>query len=240
MNKSYSQIAPYYDGFTQNDCDYARWAKYLASIAAKGNVKKIVDLACGTGKMTRLLSERGFDVLGVDVSREMLNVAISKCRKAIFIESDATELRLPNPADMAVCVNDGINYVPPHKLEQFFYNVCLSLKCGSAFVFDFSSEYKLRNIIADNVFYDDGEEKTLLWTNELKSDSVEMSLTLFVKNEDVYVRQDEKHIQYIYSPRLITEVLEKIGFDVAEITSDYGLPLKDDSLRITFYAVKRR
>lgn len=235
----YSIIANYYDKFTQNDCDYTRWSQYLYDIACRSGVREAADLACGTGKMTALLVQKGLQVVGVDASAEMLNVARDKCR-ATFVLQDMRRLVLPHATDMAVCVNDGVNYLKPAELAPFFRRVAAFLKEGAPFVFDISSQYKLTQKVGDNVFYLDGERETLLWSNKLRIDRVEMKLTLFELQSGYYIRSDERHVQYIHPREAVEQALADGGFELVELTSDYGKPLSADSLRQTFYAIKTK
>lgn len=237
--KSYSVLAKYYDKFSQNDCDYERWSQYLFAKSEGRNVKNVVDLACGTGKMTKLLAKNGFCTVGVDGSSEMLSQAQGKC-KAVFVLQDMKKLSLPRQFDMAVCVNDGVNYVKGCELVAFFQKVAQNLKCGAPFVFDVSTESKFRKALADEVFYVDCDDETLLWTNELFSDRIEMSLTLFEKRADgSYVRSDEKHLQYVHREEDVKNALFTAGFEVEEVSSDYGLPYNANAFRLTYCAVKR-
>lgn len=238
MSGSYSVLAKYYDKFSLQDCDYIGWSQYLLQIAFSHNVKSVAELACGTGKMTKLLAESGLDVTAVDVSCEMLSEAVSVC-SATFVRQDMRKLKLLRPADMAVCVNDGVNYLKPAELPAFFKTVADNLKSGAPFVFDVSSEYKLTKVIGNNVFYDDYDEATLLWTNKLGANSVQMDITLFEKQGDIYKRADERHVQYVHRRSDTEQALLGAGFSVEEVSSDYGKPLKTDSQRLTFYAIKR-
>lgn len=237
MNKSYSVIANSYDNLTHNDCDYVSWSQYLFEIATKHNVKTIVDLACGTGKMTQLLAKRNYKVIGVDNSAEMLAEACQKCR-ATFVKQDMQKLQLPHLVDMAICVNDGTNYVSQQNLTAFFQTINNNLKPGAPFVFDISSAHKLQNVVGNNVFYVDDDKKTLLWTNLLVNDTVTMNLTLFTKCGNTYSRSDETHTQYIHQQSFVETCLKNAGFTLIETTCDYGKQLTDDSLRITFYSIK--
>ena len=237
MNKSYSVIANSYDNLTHNDCDYNSWSQYLFTVAKRHNAKSVVDLACGTGKMTQLLAKRGLQVVGVDSSAEMLDVATQKCR-AVFVKQDMQKLKLPRPVDMAVCVNDGTNYVAPHDLVAFFQAVHANLKSGAPFVFDVSSAHKLQNVVGNNVFFVDDEQKTLLWTNSLGEHTVTMNLTMFTKCGTTYTRSDESHTQHIHTQQFVEDCLRQAGFNLVEVTADYGKPLTADALRITFYATK--
>lgn len=240
MYANYSILAKYYDKFTQNDCDYVSWSQYLYAIATRHNVREVVDLACGTGKMTLLLSKFGLKLTGVDVSNEMLSQARAKVNSAAFICQDIKRLALAHPVDMAVCVNDGINYIKPRDLTPTFIRIATSLKVGAPLVFDVSSAYKLTQTIGNNVFYWDDEHETLLWSNMCKSDSLTMNLSLFELNgSGSYDRFDEQHTQYIYTQHQIVQALDVAGFSVVEVTADYGKKLSENSPRITFYAVKR-
>ena len=235
MSNSYAFLSEYYDGFSSQDCDYVSWSQYLLS-RANGAVNA-ADIACGTGKMTKLLVQAGLNVTATDVSAEMLNVAARNCR-ATFVLQDMRAFRLLRKTDMAVCVNDGVNYLSPAELLPFFKRVADNLECGAPFIFDVSSEYKLTKIIGNNVFYDDGDDVTLLWTNKLSRGSVKMDITLFVKDGEKYKRFDESHVQYVHRQADIEQALKDAGFELKEVTADYGNLLSPTSPRITFYATK--
>ena len=234
---SYSALANIYDTFSHNDCDYESWSQYLFDIAKMGKVTSVVDIACGTGKMTQLLAKQGFRVVGVDNSPQMLAVAGQKCR-AVFVQQDMKKLALPSRVDMAVCVNDGVNYLKPNQLQGFFCQVLQNLKTGASFVFDVSSPYKLQQILGNNVFYDDREDVTLLWTNKLSPTHVDFSITIFQKQGDVYVRSDEQHTQYIHTPQSIVDALLQSGFCDIVQTADYGKQISPTSQRLTFWCKK--
>ncbi|MCM1194703.1 MAG: methyltransferase domain-containing protein [Corallococcus sp.] len=239
MNNGYSVLAEYYDKFTEQDCDYLGWSQYLCSVAQKYKVRSVADIACGTGKMTELLVKSGYEVVGIDASQQMLSEAVGKCG-ATFVRQDMRKLQLLRKADMAVCVNDGVNYLKPSELSGFFKRVADNLNLGAPFVFDLSSPYKLRNVVSNNVFYLDSLNETLLWVNKLYGDRVEMDLTLFVKRGELYERKEERHVQYIHEDSSVRASLEEAGFEVKRVTRDYGKKLSPKSSRITYYAVKRQ
>ncbi len=233
--KSYSILAKYYDKFSQNDCDYVGWSQYLCKVAKQFNVRCIADIACGTGKMTKLLVENGFDVLGIDSSLEMLQQARNKCR-ATFVCQDMKKLSLTKPTDMAVVVNDGLNYLKPQELAPFFCNLACNLKDGAPVVFDISSQYKLQNVLANNVYFVDEDDATLLWTNSTNNAKTQITHTLFEKQRDSYRRFDETHTQYIHTQQSVQSALQQAGFTLLEVTADYGKMFSQNSLRITFLA----
>lgn len=235
--ENYSVLAKYYDKFSQNDCDYESWSQYLCAVAKRFGVKNVVDVACGTGKMTCMLSSAGYTVVGVDASREMLAEASQKCR-ATFVLQDMRKLALPRPADMAVIVNDGVNYLRAQELAAFFENLAANLREGAPLVFDVSTPYKLQNMLGNNVFFVDDEQATLLWTNKAHADRTEMSLTLFEKNGENYKRFDELHVQYAHTENALKQALAKAGFELQEITAEYGQKLYQTSTRATYFATK--
>ena len=239
MNSSYSILAKYYDKFTYKDCDYERWSQYLLKVANRYNAREIADIACGTGKMTQLLARNGLKLIGIDQSIDMLTEAKTKC-KASFVNQDMRKLALTHPADMAICVNDGVNYLNGRELPLFFQRVAANLKSGAPFIFDVSSEYKLTQVVGNNVFYQDNDTETLLWCNSLISDRVKMNLTVFSADVNgCYKRSDEEHTQFIHTQADIQAALLKADFEIVEVTADYGLPLHSEAQRITFYARRK-
>ena len=142
--------------------------------------------------------------------------------------------------DFVTCVCDGINYVKGVKeVEKVFANVFASLKEGGKFVFDVSSEYKLKKVLGNNFFYEDHDDVTFFWTNQLKKDSVNMELAFFVKNGENYQRFDERHVQYIYSENVLTELLVSAGFKDVQTFADYqNKQVAKDTQRVVFCATK--
>lgn len=235
--KSYQALADFYDQFSLGDCDYDRWKDFILDVAKSHSVHSVVDLACGTGKMTKLLQSAGLDVIGIDSSAEMLSQAATKCRCKLVLQ-DICSFRLPRPAQMAVCVNDGINYLSPKRVTEFFKTVRANLQVGAPFVFDFSTPHKLKDVLAGNVFYVDQDDATLLWTNKGTQDGVRMELTIFRRDgQGTYTRQDEVHVQYAHSHTILQQQLSQCGFRILSVSADYGLPLSDDALRHTIVAL---
>lgn len=235
MANSYSALGKWFE-YLNSDCGYEGWAEYIVkTLKEQGAGAKGVDIGCGNGYFTRALIKSGYSVFGMDISPEMLSEAkelsLKEGVRAEFLLGDITKLKLNVRVDFAVALNDCINYVPKEKLSTCFMRVKSCLKKGGVFIFDVSSENKLRNIIGNNMFAEDREELTYLWFNELKEDRVEMDITLFEKLADGnYVRRDESHTQYIYGEDEIVSELERAGFSV----KSEGHLKKDKTERITF------
>lgn len=239
IGKAYSAIGSVFE-YLNRDCGYDKWSQYL--IKKLQNFKagaRGVDLGCGNGYFTRALSKAGYNVLGVDVSENMLSTALELARAegcpAQFVLGDATELNLNFKPDFIVAVNDCVNYIPPQKLNKTFKKIYACLKKGGMFLFDISSENKLKNIIGNNTFADDDNAASYIWFNELFDDRVEMDITVFTRGQDgLYSRAEERQTQYIYGETEILTALQAAGFAVE--TEGHLGEKKDE--RINFICTK--
>ena len=239
MDRSYSALGGKFE-YLNSDCDYEKWSQYLIRTLNGLNAGACgADVGCGNGYFTRALYKSGKDVCGVDISPEMLTkareLASSEGVRAEFLLGDITKLKLIKKVDFIVAINDCLNYVPPEKLAAAFSRVRANLKKGGAFVFDVSSEYKLKNVLADNLFAEDLDEITYLWFNKLDGEKVVMDITVFTPaGGGLFKRQDERHIQYVHRTEGVKAALASCGFEVLRIEGHMGEELKDDSLRINF------
>ncbi len=226
--------------YLNDDCGYEQWSQYLIKkLRGLGNFKCGADVGCGNGYFTRAFYKAGYEMKGVDVSAEMLSKAVELAAKegvrAEFLQGDIAKLKLNGKTDFITAVNDCINYVAPQKTDLAFKRVYDALKKGGAFIFDISSEYKLKHILGDNLFAEDRGDVAYMWFNKLFEDRVEMDITLFTKCSDgSYTRADERHTQYIYSENQIVEKLENAGFKV-ETEGHLGV---DKTQRINFICKK--
>ena len=203
-----------------------------------------VDIGCGGGWFTRAFTKCGYKMTGLDISSQMLDYAQEQAFKAglrgEYLLGDIAKTKLPCRFDFATAINDCVNYIPKDKLLAAFKNVRGGLKKGGIFLFDISSERKFRKKIANTVSVDDRDEVTYLSFNREETDGVTMEVTLFSKTDDgKYIRQDETHRQYIYTPEEIRSALEENGFTLLETEGHLGEPL-EKSDRITFLAQKTR
>lgn len=207
----YSVLASYYDRL-MTDFDYDGYLKVLDGELAGSEG---VDLCCGSGRITIALAKRGKKMTGVDASAEMLGEAVKNARaegvRPLFVQSDIADFAPPHKADFATCVCDGLNYVPQKKLAAVFASVANYLGKGAKFVFDVSSEYKLKKIIGNNVFFEDHDDLTYLWANETFSGGVRMELTFFIRGEDgKYIKLTEEHTQYAHKREDVEKALDGV------------------------------
>lgn len=217
--KSYSAIGGVFE-YLNSDCDYLEWSQYLIKTLKRlGAGNEGVDVGCGNGYFTRTLYKAGYKVRGMDISPEMLSTATELARKEgmglEFLTGDITKLHLCGKVDFITAINDCINYVPQKILFSTFKGVCSNLKKGGTFLFDISTENKLKNVVGDNLFVKDMDSATVIWFNSLKEDRVEMDLTLFSLNSNgTYSRSDECQTQYIHTEQQVRDALVAAGFSV--------------------------
>ena len=241
----YQDFAYLYDAL-QKDVPYGAFADYYEKVMEKFNNPKglCLDLGCGTGNMTMELSSRGFDMIGVDSSLEMLDVAREKAcdaeKSILYLNQDMTSFELYGTVSTVVSTLDCVNYVTDEDaLLKVFKLVNNYLDPKGLFIFDINSEYKLRHILGDNTYVDDGEEIFYSWQNSFdeKTKICTFDLTFFEKDEDCYYRYDETHYERAYSVEEITMLLEKAGMEVVGVYDNLSFDApKDKSERIFFVA----
>ena len=200
-----------------------------------------LDIGCGSGCFSRAFARFGYSMTGYDVSERMLakanSLSVSEGVRPRYILCDLLKLKTFEKADFALCVNDCLNYVPQSKLAAAFRRAAGALKKGGAYLFDISSEYKLREIVGNNTFCEDREEVAYLWFNRLKGDSVEMDFTIFAKREDgAFERGDERHVQYIHTEENVERCLREADFTLVKKTGAFGDD--GDKMRVNFICVR--
>ena len=219
---SYRFLAGCYDRFTY-DVDYAAWAGYIEKHFRKrplpGNT--VLDLACGTGSLTRELALRGYEMIGVDRSPEMLAQAAEKNRgiapvEPIFLCQSMERLDLYGTIDACVCCLDSVNYVTdPKKLQKAFGRVHLFLMPGGLFLFDVIAPARLEGLDGQ-VFLDETEDAYCVWRAEFSRRSRICSYFMDIFRLDgstgQWDRGEELHRERAYSIPELTAMLEKAGF----------------------------
>ncbi|MEG2117269.1 MAG: methyltransferase domain-containing protein [Clostridia bacterium] len=243
---AYDKFSKIYDKLMY-DCDYDKWSQYLVATIKDGKdgVLNGADLACGSGNVTIRLKAAGLNVFGVDTSEEMLRIAAEKTRshgqKINYICVDAVKFEAPRKLDFVTMCLDGVNYVEKQKIKPLFQNVFDNLKENGVFLFDISSAYKLLEYIGENVFYDDGDDVTYLWTNKLdeKRQFVDYEIAFFVLDGEIYRRFDESHRLFAHDKDELLEILKQVGFsDVKVAGSEFESVKGKFDMRYNFIARK--
>lgn len=245
---AYEALAFSYDALTY-DVPYEKIAAYFETLLRRSGVEAqtVLDLACGTGSLSVLLAARGYRVLGVDCSEEMLTVASEKAAELaletppFFILQKMQRLRLPEPVDAAICSLDSVNYVTrPADLQKAFARVCAALSPGGLFVFDINTPLKLRGLDGQ-VFLDETEDSYCVWRTAFseKTRLCHYGIDLFQRDGECWLRSQEEHTEYAYTPEELTQWLREAGFGKIHVYGDRTLRApKDDALRIWFSAQK--
>ena len=219
---AYEYLAGCYDRFTA-DVPYAAWADYLEKHFARSKlpIHTVLDLACGTGSLTCELAQRGYEMIGADLSEEMLAQAAEKARDIsgippIFLHQAMEELDLYGTIDACVCCLDSVNYVTrPKKLARAFQRVHTFLMPGGLFLFDINTPDKLRGLDGQ-VFLDETEDAYCVWRAEYSRRSrlcsYFMDLFRLDRETGLWERGEELHRERAYTIPELTQFLEQAGF----------------------------
>lgn len=218
--RGYGRLAACYDDFT-GDVPYARWADYIERHfkRLKRPVHTVLDLACGTGTLSALLAARGYEVIGVDVSPDMLAQAREKeippsAEAPIFLCQSMDKLDLYGTVDACVCMLDSVNHVTrPEQLRRAFARVALFLETDGLFLFDMLTPQRLE-AMDGGVFLDESEDAYCVWrTDYTKRRRIcTYVMDLFLKEGESWTRAQEIHEEYAYTPAELTAYLEEAGF----------------------------
>ncbi len=238
----YGKFSSLYDDLMK-DVNYIKTAEYYQAIFEKFGQKPelVLDLGCGSGNLTRIMQEKGYDMIGIDASEEMLSVAKEKDSKSLYLQMDATEFELYGTVDAIVSYLDLVNYLTEDgDLDKLMHLVQNYLNYDGLFVFDISTEYKLKNILGDNTLtYDDGKI-FYVWENNLEDKFCNMFLTFFVKEGEHYNRIEEEQCQRIYTKEEIISSAEKAGLvPLGVFGENFNAPLENDE-RIYFVMQRRK
>ncbi len=252
MDGIYGSMAKFYDRLNAG-LDYCEWADFAERMIKEHSdvpCELILDAACGTGSMTLELARRGYDMTGVDLSPEMLTVARERAAEAgqegiLFLCQDIGELDLYGTVDACVSTLDSINHVTePEALESFFdlLHRCF-LVHGGVLVFDINTPYKFENIYGNNDFILEDEGMYVGWQNSYDPDErlAYFYLSLFEEGEGGrYARTDMTQIERCYGMDETKGMLERAGFEVIGVYSDYECtPAEDDDERWYFVCRNR-
>lgn len=242
---SYGVFSEFYDALTAN-VSYDTVSQVLSSLLTRYGKSRglLLDLACGTGSVSVRLAEKGYEVIGVDLSPEMLSEAQNKAYSAgqniLFLCQDMTALDLYGTVDAAVCTLDGLCHLPNEEsVQAALRKVSLFMNPGGVFLFDVNSVYKHRAVLGNNTFVYDTDDVYCVWQNTLLSDgvTVQMDLDFFEPVSDAgdYVRQSERFTERAYPRETLEAMLKKAGFTVLDVFDGYsGKPAHDTSERLLF------
>ena len=244
--QAYGEFARVYDMF-QDNVDYQTWGKWLKQqLAAQGITDGLVlDLGCGTGTMTEILAEAGYDMIGVDNSGEMLAEAMEKRVESghdiLYLLQDMQEFELYGTVRAVVSVCDSLNYITEEEeLEHVFALVNNYLDPQGIFLFDMNTVYKYQTMIGNTTIAENRDEGSFIWENSYDRENAlnVYELALFLPREDgLYEKSEEVHCQKAYPQEEIETLIKEAGMELLAVYDAYTLnPATEDSERLFFVA----
>lgn len=231
----YTEFAKFYDDLFDATL-YDRWAHFVVN-KTKGIQKqpseiKILDLACGTGRLAVKLAQKGFQVTGADLSEDMLTIAEQRAREASvdvpFIQTDMRNLDGLDQYDLICCFDDSLNYlIDQNDLETTFKAVYDHLNSDGQFLFDVISPYQATEVYPGYMYNYRSEDAAFMWTSyegDFAPMAVEHELNFFQYNEekDAYDAYNEIHRERAYDDTVIKDLLSQTGFLVTLASTDFG------------------
>ncbi len=247
--RAYSDFADVYDELMDN-VPYAAWCENIAALIEEYGISRpvdsdgicreepcgeeallksernlVLDLGCGTGTLTQLLRRKGYDMIGVDNSPEMLGIAMEKNAEGgsgiLYLLQDMRELELYSTVGTVLSVCDCLNYLLEEEdLLRVFRLVNNYLYPGGLFLFDFNTIYKYSQVIGDTVIAENREDCSFIWENYYheQEEINEYDLTVFVQEEgERFRRFTENHLQRGYTPDTMCRLVVQAGMRVIRL-----------------------
>ena len=244
---SYTSFAQVYDLFMDN-VPYEEWCEYIRDILHQYGIEDglLLDLGCGTGKMCRIMSQYGYDLIGIDNSIEMLDIAREQNDAGIlYLNQDMREFELYGTVRAVYCACDSVNYIlSEEELTSVFKLVNNYLDPRGLFVFDFNPEYKYRELLAENTFAENREDGSFIWENyyDEEEEINEYDLTLFIKHDHgKFERFGETHFQKSSTLEAMRRLIEAAGMEYVAAYDAYTFdPVREDSEIITLIAREKK
>lgn len=230
MKQGYGAFAQVYDELM--DFDYPALTAFYETVFQQFGCKpkSLLDLACGTGKVTALMAQKGYDMVGADASAEMLSMAYTQTADqegVLLLCQPMQELDLNDTVDGALCALDGINHLATvSDLQETFRRVALFTNPGGLFIFDVHSLSKMKKTLGQNTFVYDTKNCFCVWQNHwvASAQRIDYNLQMFIRQQSgSYRRQSESFSEYYYSPEMLSELLQKAGFEMKLITAGQTL-----------------
>lgn len=246
----YGDFSYVYD-LLMEDVNYPKWADYIEALFKKYCGEKprlILDLACGTGSLTIEMAKRGYDMIGIDLSTDMLSCAMEKSAKlelpVLWVCQDMRTFELFGTMDAIICGMDGLNYIKDSTdLSKVFSLVYNYLNPGGVFIFDMSTPYKLEKVLGNNLFYEIRDDIAYLWRNRyLKKDKLcILDLTFFIKeNGDIYRRIEERQEQKAWEINEVLPILEASGMELLDVFDAFTENPSEKTSQRYFYIAKKK
>lgn len=239
---AYTGFASVYDAFMDN-IPYEEWCTYLHELLKEHGVEDglVLELGCGTGSAAEILSDAGYDMIGVDHSQEMLQIAIEKRgesgRDILYLLQDMREFELYGTVRAVVSICDSMNYLVEYEdLVTVLGLVNNYLDPKGIFIFDLNTVYKYETLLGNSTIAENRETSSFIWENDYNTETMinEYELTLFIEeSEGLYRKYEEIHYQKAYSIETVKKAVAESGMEFVAVYHAFtkNSP-KEDSERI--------
>ena len=245
----YTSFSMVYDQLMDN-VPYEDWCAYLTGLLRDYGCREglVLELGCGTGALTRLLAQAGYDMIGLDSSPDMLSIArerqAEEGTEILYLQQDMREFELYGTVAAVVSLCDSMNYITEYKeLVQVFRLVNNYLDPGGYFIFDLNTPYKYRELLADNTFAENREDCSFIWENTYDDETElnEYALTLFVRGEDGrYERFEEFHYQKAYAIETVEKAAAEAGMEFIAVYDAFTREEPSDTGERVYVILKER
>lgn len=241
--EAYTDFAGVYDQL-MDETPYTQWCQNIVQELEKYGIRDglVLDLGCGTGSLTELLAGHGFDMIGVDSSDQMLNIACEKRERSgcdiLYLGQDMRSFELYGTVRAVVSVCDSLNYLLEEEdLTACFRLVNNYLDPNGIFIFDFNTRYKYETVIGDSVIAENREDCSFIWENYYDGESRinEYDLTIFVKRHpaEYFEKFAETHYQKGYTLEQMKGFLDEAGLlFVKALDADTHGEVREESERV--------
>jgi len=244
---NYSVFSNYYDLLT-NNVNYKERAKYFLAIINEYkkdlNEKILLDVGCGTGSLSLEFNEIGFEVIGVDISYDMLNMAMKKSegKQILYLNQDIVELDLYGTVDIVISALDTFNHLQSvDDVKSAFSRINLFLHPKGLFIFDINTEYKHTNVLANNTFVYENDNLYTVWKNHLNSDkAITIELDFFERIEnDKYKKYSECFDEIYLSKEDIKDALDVLNMEILAVYGDDTFNTPTEKTERLIYVVQK-
>ena len=242
--EAYTGFASVYDLFMDN-IPYKDWCAYVIGLLKEHGISDglLLDLGCGTGKLTRLLAAEGYDMIGVDLSEEMLEIALEHemedPKQILYLQQDMREFELYGTVRALVSICDSMNYLEDYEdLVQVLRLANNYLDPKGMFIFDMNTVYKYREQLGEQTIAENREESSFIWENYFDEGEMvnEYDLTLFIRDEDGrYSKYEETHYQKAFEISAVLKAVKEAGMELVAVYDAFTRePVKENSDRVYF------
>ena len=242
---AYNEDAYCYDEFN-GEADYDALYEQIRQELNAHDIRDgiLADLGCGTGELTLMLTQAGYDMIGIDQSEEMLCVVRDKAEqlglsgKLLLLQQDLLKLDLYGTIRGAVSTFDTFNHIPD--LDTAIANAAFFMEEGGVFLFDMNTPYKHQKVLGENVFTFEEEDAACVWRNHYRPADRRVEITVDIDYRETGEHFHEQFYEYTYDLDTIRAALEKHGFVLEKVCDGESFgPLTEESERYFFCAVKQ-